>query len=178
MPGSRATLVSDRRGGRPRRHAAAPAAPDLIPLLDVIFSVLACFAFLLAMSELRPQRLAVELPAAGGAGRPDPNDPATLEIRYGASGDLHLDGRPLAVDELPAALETALAETPGLTVRLHGDAEARHGLTARILAVAAAAGAERVEIAVRPGGPAPGAGNGGSRNDARPRARPAQATEL
>ena len=128
----------------------APARPDLIPLLDVIFSVLACFAFMLVMSELKPSSLPVNLPTvnAEGAG-PAPEKPA-LEISFNAAEQVMFDGKVVSMEQLETVLVEAIQSDAERTIRLRGDREATHGLTSMILAAVTAAGAQHVEIAIQP----------------------------
>jgi biopolymer transport protein ExbD len=126
-----------------------PTRPDLIPLLDVIFSVLACFAFMLAMSELRPSSLPVSLPTVNADGAGAASEQAPIEISFDAAELVMLDDELVTIENLEVALASALLADPTRPVRLRGDRAAPHGLTATILAAVSAAGAEHVEIAIQ-----------------------------
>ncbi len=135
--------------GGPWATATPPArssrGPDIVPLLDVIFAVLACFAFLVASSEPAPDSLQVDLPeveaAAGGGAGEEP-----LVVRFDATGRVTVAGEPLPEEGWEVVLRERLAGAPA--VRLHGDRQARHGLATRILALAREADVGAVEIAV------------------------------
>lgn len=123
----------------------------MIPILDVIFSVVACFSFLLAVSEARPLNLKVELPEVSGRAA-QAHERDAIEVRYDAAGVIEVDGTLVARDGVSARLAELLADDRERPVRLRGDEDARHGLTALLLDAAREAGARRVLVAVRGGG--------------------------
>lgn len=145
LPASRA-IASESASPTSRRTARGP---DIVPLLDVIFAVLACFAFLVAASEPAPDTLQVDLPAVqaadGGGSGEEP-----LLVRFDAAGHVSVAGEILPAEGWEPRLRKSLAGADA--VRLVGDRAAPHGLTMRILSLAREAGAKTVEIAVEAAG--------------------------
>lgn len=131
------------------RRKKASARPDLLPLLDVIFSVLACFAFVVALSEVRPGALSIELPSADSAPSAQSAQRPPLVVSYDAEGRVEVDGQAVELDALEAHLASLLEREPDRALRLRGDEDARLAVTAQVLAAASGAGGERVQIAVR-----------------------------
>ncbi len=86
---------------------------DLVPLLDVVFSILA--VFVLQAANLAPsRRLGVELPPRPAAEVNTP--PEMLVLVLTATGEITLDDRPLTADLAPT-LQAFLARSPrGLVV--------------------------------------------------------------
>ncbi|NJK60958.1 MAG: biopolymer transporter ExbD [Oscillatoriales cyanobacterium SM2_1_8] len=89
------------------------AGVDLVPLLDVVFSILAVFV-LQSANLVAPRRLGVELPPRSSAEVVSP--PEMLVLVLTATGELTLDDRPLTTDLTPT-LQAFLARSPqGLVV--------------------------------------------------------------
>ena len=105
---------------RPRKKARI----EIIPLIDIMFFLLACF-MMVSLTMATTKSVKVNLPVAQSA---DPDrTPNTVVISVDASGGLYLDKRPLGRNELQAELSRLRGLDPSLRVVITGDTDARHG---------------------------------------------------
>jgi Biopolymer transport protein len=105
---------------RPRKKARI----EIIPLIDIMFFLLACF-MMVSLTMATTKSVKVNLPVAQSA---DPDRaPNTVVISVDASGGLYLDKRPLGRNELQAELSRLRGLDPSLRVVITGDTDARHG---------------------------------------------------
>jgi biopolymer transport protein ExbD len=117
---------------RPRKKARI----EIIPLIDVIFFLLATFV-LFTLSLNRIQSVPVDLPFAGEKKdtTDQPKDLVTLQVSD--QGNLYWNKELIDIDELPARLETFLKNTAGgadaARVLVAGDDRAKWGVTVKVL---------------------------------------------
>jgi len=118
---------------RPRKKARI----EIIPLIDVIFFLLATFV-LFTLSLNRIQSVPVDLPFAGEK-KDQPNDPPKdlVTLQVSDQGNLYWNKELIDIDELPARLETFLKNTSGgadaARVLVAGDDRAKWGVTVKVL---------------------------------------------
>jgi len=129
------------------RGRSRPAgAPDLLPLLDVIFLVLA--AFVIASMDLVERRaLGLDLAEARSAERIDGERGVTLRLTR--SGEVWVEDRPVALEELGEETVTVLEARDGKEVVLAGDRAGRLGLVMEVLDHLRRAGIEEVSLEAR-----------------------------
>ena len=97
---------------------------EIIPLIDVIFFLLATFV-MVSLSMVKNQGISVNLPsAATGASQ---EREAAVTITVTKSGDIYLNQEKLASDLLPQRLKQLKAENPDMSVFINGDNEAYFG---------------------------------------------------
>src|SRR5882724_6133679 len=103
---------------------------EIIPLIDVIFFLLATFV-LFTLSLNRILSVPVELPAATPSKEPPPPDAVTIQVS--AEGSLFWNRDPMDISELPGRLTAykSTTETPRITIA--GDEKARFGTTVKVL---------------------------------------------
>ncbi|RRJ95057.1 biopolymer transporter ExbD [Opitutaceae bacterium TAV4] len=107
-------------------HVTSAAPPrrariEIIPLIDVIFFLLATFV-LFTLSLNKSGGLPVMLPAAASGEARDPAHAVTLTLR--ADGSLGWDKRPLTLDEFLAELQALRQVTPDARILINGDENA------------------------------------------------------
>ncbi|MDF1800607.1 MAG: biopolymer transporter ExbD [Planctomycetota bacterium] len=126
-----------------------PARVELLPLLDVVFLLLAVLLFSM-VTMVRSHVVPVDLPSlATGEAR---ELAAVLVLSVEAGGQLSLAGEPIDTPALEAILrERRAAASDDLAVMVHADREARHGDVTRVFDVLRAAGQERVFLVGKPG---------------------------
>ena len=118
----------------PRRRARV----EIIPLIDVIFFLLATFVlFTLSLNKI--QALPVQLPQSAAVTRAAA-DNDTVVLQISAPGTAYWNREPLALADLPARLPGYKASTPSPRVLVSGDTAARWGDTVRALDELARAG--------------------------------------
>jgi biopolymer transport protein ExbD len=127
---------------------AIVAEINVTPLTDIFLVLL--IIFMVTSTALTNQGSKVDLPRAdAGSG-----DTSGIVVTATAEGKVELEGRALTVDELGAALSTALQHAPAKTVVLRGDRAMVLEQAVRIMTIAKTAGAEKISIATAPLAPA------------------------
>jgi len=122
---------------------------EVIPMIDVMFFLLATF-MLASLTLQNLHAFGVSLPA----GRAAPlSAAAPISLAVDARGDVLLNGRPVALETLPAAIRSALgAAGPGADSRLvvAVDRAAPSGTVIQAMLRAREGGAEHFVLAVAP----------------------------
>ena len=119
---------------------------EIIPLIDIIFFLLATFA-MVSLSMIQNRGIPLELPEAATGTTQARENAATISITEG--GEIYFDREPVDVDALEAALRR-LAGTPEARVFLNGDRRAEFGRVTEVLDEVRRAGIRRVAIETRP----------------------------
>ena len=110
---------------RPRKKARI----EIIPLIDVIFFLLATFV-LFTLSLNRIQSVPIDLPFTG---RNDGPPPEIVTIQVSADGALYWNTVAIEMDELPIRIATLKSTTADPKVMLASDDKARFGATIIVL---------------------------------------------
>jgi biopolymer transport protein ExbD len=120
---------------RPRKKARI----EIIPLIDVIFFLLATFV-LFTLSLNRIQSVPVDLPFAAPPpppGEPPPEAKDLLVLQVSDQGNLYLNKELIDIDELAPRLEQFIKQTSGgvdaARVLVAGDDRAKWGVTVKVL---------------------------------------------
>jgi biopolymer transport protein ExbD len=137
----------------PRQTQESEARIEIIPLIDIMFFLLASF-MLVSLSMVNMKAVAVSLPTAVTATPETRRD--FLDISVDQSGGVYLDKTPMAGHELVTALAAAVKANPDLRVFISGDRDARHGEILRVLDLVRTAGIDRVAFEVRSPPASPG----------------------
>jgi len=133
--------------GQKLNPESAEARIEIIPLIDIMFFLLASF-MLVSLSMVNLKSVKVNLPTATTAAPDIKKD--IVDISIDKSGGAFLDTKPIAPHELAAALLTLREANPSLRVFISGDRDARHGAVINILDIVRSAGIEKIAFEVRP----------------------------
>lgn len=124
----------------------AEARLEIIPLIDIMFFLLAAF-MLVSLSLVSLKSVPVNLPTATLA------TPETLRsfanLTVDRSGLVFLDRTPVGPHELVAALAAWHQTNAALRVLISGDEDTRHGDMVRVLDLVRAAGIDQVAFETR-----------------------------
>lgn len=135
---------------RSRRRARI----EIIPLIDVVFFLLATF-MMVSLSMVQNRGIPVRLPSAESGAAQERSDSASITIA--ADGDVFFDHEPVDAELLDARLEELRAAHGDARVFINGDEGARFGTAISVLDQVRAHGIGRVAIETRParaeGGP-------------------------
>ncbi len=127
-----------------QRAGAKKARIEIIPLIDVIFFLLATFVlFTLSLSKI--QSMPLELPASASLVRPDA-EAETLVLQISAAGTAYWNGELITLSEIAPRLRELRAGSPLARVLVTGDDQARYGDTVRALDEVRKAGITQVSI--------------------------------
>lgn len=131
-----------------RLPAESEARIEIIPLIDIMFFLLAAF-MLVSLSMVNLKSVKVNLPTATAASAESRAD--FLSVSVDRTGLLYFERAPVAPGELAALLTEAHRTNPTVRVFISGDRDARHGDVVRALDVVRACGIDRVAFEIREG---------------------------
>lgn len=124
---------------------------EIIPLIDVIFFLLATFV-LFTLSLNRIQSVPVDLPAGQPTTANKDAEPTTIQVSE--QGNIYWNRELIDMAELPARIAHYKTQTEDPKILIAGDEKARFGATVQVLDEVRKAGIEKfsVETRTRPTG--------------------------
>ena len=131
----------------PSPRSKRRARIEIIPLIDIIFFLLATFV-MVSLSMVQNRGIPVTLPAAA-TGAPQPREDS-VSISITDAGEVYFDRERVDDAQLAASLQRAFAENPAVRVFVSGDVEARFGRAVGVLDEVRRAGIADVAIETRP----------------------------
>ncbi|MDA0674630.1 MAG: biopolymer transporter ExbD [Cyanobacteria bacterium] len=102
---------------------------NLLPMIDVIFAILAFF-IVSTLFLTRVEGFGVNLPDARNAA---PQTSVDLTVTIQPSGAIALNGQPLSIHDLAAAVETAVPTGEGAIVTIQADEAVSHGAVIAVM---------------------------------------------
>ena len=134
---------------RPRKKARI----EIIPLIDVIFFLLATFV-LFTLSLKRIQSLPVDLPVAAPPPPPGTPPPEDAIIQVSADNAVFWNRELINLEEVPSRIAYYKSQTASPRILITGDEKARFGLAIAVLDEVRKSGIEKfsVETRTRPTG--------------------------
>jgi len=139
-------------GTKIKIQARKKARVEIIPLIDVIFFLLATFV-LFTLSLNRIQSVPVDLPVAKPNSDPQDNkDSVTIQVS--ADNSLFWNREPMEMSDLPSRITAYKSQTEDPKILIAGDEKARFGATVQVLDEVRKAGILKfsVETRTRPTG--------------------------
>jgi biopolymer transport protein ExbD len=135
-----------------RLPAENEAKIEIIPLIDIMFFLLAAF-MLVSLSMVNLKSINVNLPTATTATADTKNN--LVNIAVDKAGLAYLDATPIGQHELSVRLSAIARTNSEARVFISGDREARHGDVVRVLDLVRASGIQKVAVETREksGGP-------------------------
>lgn len=124
----------------------AEARIEIVPLIDIMFFLLASF-MLVSLSMVNMKSVKVNLPTATSASADTKKD--FVDVSVDKSGSAFLDKKPMASNELTAALAQLSRENPKLRVFISGDRDTRNGDMIHVLDLVRQAGIDKVAFEVK-----------------------------
>lgn len=136
-----------RKGKFGSAHAAKRARIEIIPLIDVMFFLLASFMMVsLSMSKMKSIKIA--LPQANAAQKD--LSPDMFNITVNKAGETYVGKQLLAMPQVLNLLTNAYHANTNVHVYVSGDRDATHGSVIRVLNTVRTAGITRVQFATAP----------------------------
>lgn len=117
---------------------------EIIPLIDVIFFLLATFV-LFTLSLAKIQSVPVQLPVANPAAKADPND-TTVTLQVSDAGTCYWNKELITVDEIAPRLQQYKNQEANPRVLIAGDDKARFGIAVLALDQVRKAGIQQVSV--------------------------------
>ncbi|HVU28168.1 MAG TPA: biopolymer transporter ExbD [Verrucomicrobiae bacterium] len=127
----------------PSPRSRKRARIEIIPLIDVIFFLLATF-MMVSLSMVKNNGIKVNLPAAATSAPQEKNDRTTISVTK--DGNLFFNQESLQISDLPARLEQLKAQQPDPKVFINGDEKAFFGNAVEVLDDLRKAGITKVAI--------------------------------
>ena len=102
---------------------------NILPMIDVIFSILAFF-IISSLFLTRSQGLPVDLPSAQTS---EPKQSVQLNITIEPDGKLFLNRQPIELDNLKGALSEKIATDSESVVIINADTKVEHGTVVKVM---------------------------------------------
>ena len=120
---------------------------EIIPLIDIIFFLLATFV-MVSLSMVKNRGVPVNLPAAATGAPQEHLEAATITID--AAGDLFFNRQPVSPEKLDSALKELAGSVAEPRVFIDGDRKTEFGKAVAVLDQVRKQGITRVAIETRP----------------------------
>ena len=127
----------------PSPRAQKRARLEIIPLIDVIFFLLATF-MMVSLAMVKNEGIAVNLPAASTSAPQEHQNDTTISVTQ--DGKLFFNKEPLPPEQLPARLAQLKTEQADPKVFINGDEKAFFGAAVAVLDDLRKAGISKVAI--------------------------------
>jgi biopolymer transport protein ExbD len=127
----------------------AEARIEIIPLIDIMFFLLASF-MLVSLSMVTLRGVKVNLPTASSAAPAADAGKDLADVSVDKAGGAFFDKKPVGDNELVSTLAAMRKANANLRVIISGDKDARHGDVIHVLDLVRAAGIEKVAFQIRP----------------------------
>ena len=131
----------------PRIREKRRARIEIVPLIDIIFFLLATFV-MVSLSMVKHQGIPVVVPQAA-TGQAQENKEHTM-VTLSETGQMYLNKVELSQEALFAQIRTLKEANPELRILINGDESARLGLAIRVLDETRKLGITKVAFATTP----------------------------
>jgi biopolymer transport protein ExbD len=131
----------------PSPRTGRKARIEIIPLIDIIFFLLATFV-MVSLSMVKNKGIPVNLPVAA-TGAPQNREEHSV-ITLTKDGELYFNKEPLKLEQLPARLRQLQAEQTDPKVFINGDDKAYFGQAVAVLDEIRRLGIAKVAIETKP----------------------------
>ncbi len=127
----------------PSPRGTKRARIEIIPLIDIIFFLLATFV-MVSMSMIKNQGIAVNLPVAATSGAQERKDYSAISVT--AAGEYYFNQDLVTIEEVAARLQAVKAADADPRVFINGDEKAEFGKAIAVLDEARKLGISKVAI--------------------------------
>ncbi|MDB5291689.1 MAG: exbD [Phycisphaerales bacterium] len=127
---------------------SAEARIEIIPLIDIMFFLLASF-MLVSLSMVTLKTIKVNLPASTSAPAASDSRKDVVDLSIDKSGALFIDRQRTGDNDVVAKLAAMRGQNPSLRVVISGDRYALHGDIVHALDLVRSAGIEKVAFEIR-----------------------------
>ncbi len=135
----------------PASSSRRKARIEIIPLIDIIFFLLATFV-MVSLSMVKNQGVPVHLPVASTAAPQERQDSVTLSVSK--TGEIYLEKERVTPEDLKLQLGALKAKRPEVQIFIHGDEDASFRSMMQVLDGVRSVGITKVAMQTRPAGQA------------------------
>lgn len=118
---------------------------EIIPLIDVVFFLLATF-ILFTLSLNKIVNIPIDLPVATPSKPQDKTDDTSVTLQVSEAGTLYWNKEPITMNEVAPRLQHYVANEPDPRVLLASDDRAKYGPTIQVLDEVRKVGIKKVSI--------------------------------
>ncbi len=134
-------------GSRMADEGKKKARIEIIPLIDVIFFLLATFVlFTLSLDKIQSLPVTLPVPSPNTTEKP-PDDDVTLQVSD--QNTCYWNKELIGMDEIEARIEQYKSQVAEPRILITGDEKAKFGSTVRILDLVRKAGIQQVSVETR-----------------------------
>lgn len=116
---------------------------EIIPLIDIVFFLLAIFV-MVSLSMVKNQGITVNLPSAKSATAEDKSTQVTISVHE--SGQIYIDEALVRLEDFPIRLQQLKNSNPDVKIIINGDEQADFGKAIGVLDAVRLAGIKKVSI--------------------------------
>ncbi len=127
--------------------AKKKARLEIIPLIDVMFFLLAAF-MMVSLTMQKIQTVRMDLPSAVAA--PSGKKPEIINIDIDSGGEIQVDRKRLTLPDLETLVADRLKSNTNMPVYIRADAKVKHGRVLEILDSMKAIKVQKVSWAIEP----------------------------
>jgi len=131
----------------PRSYAKRRARIEIVPLIDIIFFLLATFV-MVSLSMIKNEGVPVNLPTASTAVPQARQDSITVSVT--GNGDFFVDQKKMTVEGLKSQLSLWKTSEPDPKVFIHGDENVPFKYMMQVMDTVRSAGIVKVAMQTRP----------------------------
>jgi biopolymer transport protein ExbD len=131
----------------PSPRSKRRARIEIIPLIDIIFFLLATFV-MVSLSMVKNRAIPVHLPVASSGAPQDRADFAAISITD--QGEVFFNKQPVTPEQLDRALQDLLASQPDPKIFISGDTKAEFGKAIAVLDQVRKLGITKIAIETQP----------------------------
>jgi biopolymer transport protein ExbD len=131
----------------PSPRSGRRARIEIIPLIDIIFFLLATFV-MVSLSMIKNRAIPVNLPSTLTGGPQEREDSATITVT--AKGEIYFNKQLVDAAQLDANLQSLLTSSAEAKVFISGDAKAEFGRAIEVLDQVRRCGISRIAIETLP----------------------------
>ena len=130
----------------PRTATGTEPRIEVIPLIDIMFFLLASF-LLVSLGKENTRHIPVQLPSATQGALPSPTRQERLHLTVDATGVIYVNQTPITPAQLTETLQRHQQTSPQMPVVLRGDKNARYGDVAHALNTLRTHGIVNIDLA-------------------------------
>ena len=131
----------------PRSYAKRRARIEIVPLIDIIFFLLATFV-MVSLSMIKNEGVSVNLPTASTASPQELHDSLTVSVTR--NGNVFMDKAKISTDELKTKLSLWKNSEVDPKVFIHGDENVPFKFMMQVMDAARSAGIVKVAMQTQP----------------------------
>lgn len=131
----------------PSPRPAKRARIEIIPLIDIVFFLLATFV-MVSLSMVKSKGLPVNLPSAASGEQQERQEFTSITVM--ADNTLLFNRQAIAAEQLPGLLQELKAAHPEPRVFINGDQDSRLGVTIQVLDELRRAGIAKIAFETKP----------------------------